>query len=159
MNFGSLMLRDGIIRRANSSSREPVPYAPGAEFQTMDKLSREVMDAAFEVQHVLGTGLLRSAYEAALAHELTLRGLKVEQRLPVNLLYREQLIPSTKELPMIVEGRLMASCVCAKMIEPLLLARQKSLLGASSAEIGLCLNFHAPSLAVEVRRISKKTRN
>jgi GxxExxY protein len=159
MNFGSLVLRDGIIRRANSSSREPEPYAPGAEFQTMDDLSREVMDAAFEVQHVLGTGLLRSAYEAALAHELTLRGLKVEQRLPVNLLYREQLIPSTKELPMIVESRVMASCVCAKTIEPLLLARQKSLLGASGAETGLCLNFHAPSLAVEVRRISKQTRN
>lgn len=53
----------------------------------------------------------------------------------------------------------MAACVCAKKIEPLLLARQKSLLGASGAETGVCLNFHAPSLAVEVRRISKQTRN
>jgi GxxExxY protein len=158
MNFGSLVVRDGIVRRANTSPKSKV-YAPGEEFQAMDELSREVMDAAFEVQHVLGTGLLRSTYEAALAHELKLRGLKVEQRLPVNLLYREQLIPSAKELPMIVEGRLMASCVCAKTIEPLLLARQKSLLGASGAETGLCLNFHAPSLAVEVRRISNKTRN
>ena len=157
MNFGSLVLRDGIVRRANTSPKSKV-YAPGDEFQAMDELSREVMDAAFEVQHVLGTGLLRSAYEAALAHELKLRGLRVEQRLPVNLLYREQLIPSAKELPIIVEGRLMASCVCAKTIEPLLLARQKSLLGASGAETGLCLNFHAPSLAVEVRRISKKIR-
>ena len=158
MNFGSLVLRDGIVRRANTSPKSKV-YAPGEEVPEMDELSREVMDAAFEVQHGLGTGLLRSAYEAALAHELTLRGLKVEQRLPVNLLYREQLIPSTKELPMIVEGRLMASCVCAKTIDPLLLARQKSLLRVSGAETGLCLNFHAPSLAVEVRRISKKTRN
>jgi GxxExxY protein len=154
MNFGSLVLRDGIVRRANSSASESKLYAPGAEFQAMDDLSREVMDAAFEVQHVLGTGLLRSAYEAALAHELKLRGLKVEQRLPVNLLYREQLIPSAKELPMVVEGRLMASCVCAKMIEPIHLARQRSLLKAARIEEGICLNFHAESMAAEVKRFS-----
>jgi GxxExxY protein len=159
MNFGSLVLRDGIVRRANSSLSESKFYVPGVEFQILEDLSRGVMDAAFEVQHVLGSGLLRSAYEAALAHELKLRGLKVEQRQPVNLLYREQLIPSAKELPMIIEGCLMASCVCAKIIEPLLLARQKSLLAASTAETGLCLNFHAPSLAVEVRRFSKQTQN
>ncbi len=70
MNFGSLVLRDGIVRRANSSARESKLYAPGAEFQSMDELSREVMDAAFEVQHVLGTGLLRSAYEATVIQTL-----------------------------------------------------------------------------------------
>jgi GxxExxY protein len=89
MNFGSLFHRDGILRRANSSPPMSRPYAPREAFQAMDALSREVMDAAFEVQHLLGTGLLRSAYVAALEHELTRRGLKVEQRLPVNLLYRE----------------------------------------------------------------------
>lgn len=156
MNFGTLVLRDGIVRRANSGDPNRKTFVSGEELAEMDDLSREVMDAAFEVQHILGTGLLRSAYEAALAHELKQRGLKVEPRLPVNLLYREQVIPSAKELPLIVEGRLMASCVCAKTIEPLALARQKSLLKASGAETGLCLNFHAPSMAVEVRRFSTK---
>lgn len=88
MNFGSLLLRDGILRRANSSPTKSSLYAPREAFQAMDALSREVMDAALEVQHLLGKGLLRSAYVAALEHELKLRGLKVELRLPVNLLYR-----------------------------------------------------------------------
>ncbi|MES2598779.1 MAG: GxxExxY protein [Verrucomicrobiota bacterium] len=158
MNFGSLVLRDGIVRRANSSSPKSRLYAPGEEVQAMDDLSREVMDAAFEVQHLLGTGLLRSAYVAALVHELKQRGLKVEQSLPVNLLYREQLIPSAKELPMIVEGKLMVACVCATGIEPIHLARQKSLLRASCSEVGLCLNFHADSMAAEVRRFSNLTK-
>jgi GxxExxY protein len=158
MNFGSLLLRDGILRRANSSPPMSKLYAPREEFQAMDDLSRVVMDAAFEVQHLLGTGLLRSAYVAALEHELKLRGLKVELRLPVNLLYREQLIPSAKELPMIVEGKLMVACVCVRGIEPIHLARQKSLLRASGAEVGLCLNFHADSMAAEVRRFSNLTK-
>lgn len=158
MNFGSLVLRDGIVRRASTSVQASTPYVPADDVQAMDELSREVMDAAFEVQHVLGAGLLRSAYVAALAHELKLRKLKVELNLPVKFLYREQPILSTKELPMIVEGRLMVACVCATKIEPIHLARQKSLLKASEAEVGLCLNFHARSMAAEVRRFSKLTK-
>lgn len=59
MNFGSLFLRDGILRRANSSAPKSRLYAPREAFQAMDDLSREAMDAAFEVQHLLVTGLLR----------------------------------------------------------------------------------------------------
>jgi GxxExxY protein len=106
MNFGSLVLRDGIVRRANSSASEPKLYAPGIPpVRRWMIVPRSHGCRASRCSMFSGTGLLRSAYEAALAHELKLRGLKVEQRLPVNLLYREQLIPSAKELPMVVEGR------------------------------------------------------
>ena len=154
MNFGSLVLRDGIVRRANSAAPTPKPRASVSTAEAMDDLSHEVIDAALEVQHVLGPGLLRSTYEAALDHELKLRGLRVETKLPLNLLYREQLIPSSKELPVIVEGRLMVACVCVKSIEPLHLARQRSLLKAAQVDEGMCLNFHAASMATEVRRFS-----
>lgn len=119
-------------------------------------MSHEVIAAAIEVQHLLGTGLLRSAYEAALAHELKLRDLKVEQRLPGNLLYRQQLIPSSKEIPLVVEERLMVASLCAGRIEPLHLARQRSLLRAAQVESGLCLNFHAKSMGTEVKCFSKQ---
>lgn len=59
---------------------------------------------------------------------------------------------------MIVEGQLMVACVCATGIEPIHLARQKSLLRASCAVVGLCLNFHADSMAAEVRRFSNLTK-
>jgi GxxExxY protein len=154
MNFGSLVLRDGIVRRANSSSPMPTPRIPTSTSEAMDDLSYEVIDAALEVQNLLGHGLLRSAYEAALAHEMKLRGLRIEQRLPANLLYREQLIPSAKEIPLVVEGRLMIACVCAQKIEPIHLARQRSLLKAARIEEGICFNFHAESMAAEVKRFS-----
>ena len=154
MNFGSLVLRDGIVRRANSSPPMPTPRIPTSTSEAMDDLSYEVIDAALEVQHLLGPGLLRSAYEAALAHEMKLRGLRIEQRLPANLLYREQLIPSAKEISLVVEGRLMIASVCANKIEPIHLARQRSLLKAARIEEGICLNFHAESIAAEVKRFS-----
>ena len=106
INFASLMLRDGIVRRANSRPQAAKAFERRSPQPSIDPLADEIVGAALEVQHVLGTGLLRSAYEAALAHEFGMRGLKVERRLPVNLIYREQLIPSAKEIPMIVNDQL-----------------------------------------------------
>ena len=45
-----------------------------------------VIGACIEVHRVFGPGLLESAYQACLAHELTLRGLSFERQkaLPVS---------------------------------------------------------------------------
>ena len=158
INFAEMMLRDGILRRANSHVPALRQHNQLAIDTTFDPLSHEVINAAIEVQHVLGPGLLRSAYEAALAHELKLRGMKIAQRLPVNLVYREQLIPIEKEIPMVVEGSLMVACVCTKEVEPIHLARQRSLLKVSDIEAGLCFNFHSDSMATEIKRINRSYR-
>jgi GxxExxY protein len=158
LNFGQLVLRDGIRRRANSQTRvppQPIPKTPGAD--KFDSLAAEVIAAGLEVSRVLGSGLLRSAYEAALAHELSLRGIKCERKQPINLVYRNQRILSLKELPLVAEGHLMVSCVSSKSIELVTLACQRSLLKASGIEHGLCFNFHSESLETEIRRISRST--
>ncbi len=153
MNFNTLVLRDGIVRRAHSvkpSARHHTETPPSKEF---DALSREVLGAALEVQHELGHGLLRSAYEACLVRELKLRGIQTQVKLPANLIYRDQLILSSKEVPMIVENSLMVACHCVKELSTLQLARDRSLLRAAGVDAGLCLNFHAASLVTEIRRI------
>lgn len=157
MNFGSLVLRDGIVRRANSASRLSKNRNSKAASIAMDALSYEVIDAAIEVQYILGAGLLRSVYETALAHEIQLRGLKVEQRLPASITFRERLITSTKQVSMVVEDRLMVAIVCAKKLEPIHLARQRSLLKAAQVETGLCFNFHASSMAAEAKCFYKQS--
>jgi GxxExxY protein len=49
------------------------------------ELSYKVVGAAMEVHRILGPGFLEAVYQAALAHELTLRQIPFEQykRLPV----------------------------------------------------------------------------
>ena len=74
-------------------------------------------------------------------------------KLPANLIYRDQLILSSKEVPMIVENSLMVACHCVKELSTLQLARDRSLLRAAGVDAGLCLNFHADSLFTEIRRI------
>ena len=154
MNFGSLLLKDSIVRRANTRAA-PQSSAPfQASRSTMDELSRAVVEAAVEVQNQLGAGLLRSAYETCLHYELGLRGIKVERNQPVNLIHREQLILSSKQVPLMVENSLMVACYCVEKMEALYIAKARSLLKASAAETGLCINFHASNLVGQIKRIS-----
>lgn len=153
VNFKVLSLRDGIKRLACSVVPAPRVYLESPPTGRFDELSREVIAAALEVQHHLGTGLLRSAYEACLTQELRMRGVKVEINLPANFIYREESLPSRKLIPMVVENKLMVACHCVKELGQLQLACDRSLLKATKAEFGLCLNFHSESLATEIRRI------
>ncbi|MCP1726613.1 GxxExxY protein [Natronospira proteinivora] len=50
-----------------------------------DELSRRVIGCAIEVHSELGPGLLESAYERALLHELTLAGLSARRQQAVNV--------------------------------------------------------------------------
>jgi GxxExxY protein len=46
-------------------------------------LTHKIIGCAIEVHRVLGPGLLESVYEAALCHEMSLRGLRVERQVVV----------------------------------------------------------------------------
>lgn len=153
MNFNMLRLRDGLHRRASSLApawQRPMrkPDQPG-----FDEISCEIIDAALEVHAHLGSGLLKSAYEACLIHELRLRGVKVECHQPVNVIYRGHMIASNKLLPLIVNSEMLVNCVCADALTPIQIARSRSFLRGAQLEAGLCINFHASNLPQEIKRL------
>ncbi len=51
-------------------------------------LSQAIIGAAIEVHKQLGPGLLESAYEECLAHELTLRQVPFERQKPLPVIYK-----------------------------------------------------------------------
>ncbi|MEW5767720.1 MAG: GxxExxY protein [bacterium] len=51
-------------------------------------LTEQIIGAAIEVHRHLGPGLLESAYEECLCHELNLRGLNFERQRPLPLEYK-----------------------------------------------------------------------
>jgi GxxExxY protein len=53
----------------------------------MDGLTEKIISAAVEVHKLLGPGLLESAYEICLAHELSLANICFERQVPVPLTY------------------------------------------------------------------------
>ncbi len=53
-----------------------------------DPRTSPIIGAAIEVHRNLGPGLLESAYEECLCHELHLRGLECKRQVPLPLLYK-----------------------------------------------------------------------
>jgi GxxExxY protein len=54
---------------------------------TANEVSHHIITAAMKVHSALGPGLLESAYEACLAHELRKAGLKVESQVGLPVVY------------------------------------------------------------------------
>ena len=50
-----------------------------------NEIGSVIVDSAIEVHRFLGPGLLESVYEAALSHELQLRGLSVVAQVPIDV--------------------------------------------------------------------------
>ena len=55
---------------------------------TENEIGTICIAAAIDVHRHLGPGLLESVYEIVMAHELEERGLKVEQQVPVSIVYK-----------------------------------------------------------------------
>jgi GxxExxY protein len=53
----------------------------------INTISGQIVDAAIKVHSTLGPGLLESAYEARLAHELRKRGQGVKSQPPLPISY------------------------------------------------------------------------
>ena len=53
-----------------------------------DALSREVIGCSIEVHRELGPGLLESAYQQCLAHELNTRGIKFQTEMQIPVHYK-----------------------------------------------------------------------
>ena len=83
--------------------------------------SREIIGAAVEVQRVLGTGLLESAYTAALKIELAQRGLSFAYEVPIDGSYKGRpmgvrlVIEPKLERALVAEGSadLLDAAICA----------------------------------------------
>lgn len=116
-------------------SEAPKHDGPHAE------LTREVIGAAIAVQKALGPGLLESAYEACLAHELSLRGYRVERQVPLGLVYRGLEVPQAFRMDLVIEGKVLIELKVADSFVPEHEAQVLSYLRFSGLPVGLLINF------------------
>jgi GxxExxY protein len=83
-----------------------------------NELTRQIIGAAIEVHKVLGPGLLESAYEACLCHELAVRGLQFEKKKPIPLLYKQIKLDCGFGLDLLVEGRVVVELQSIESLAP-----------------------------------------
>ncbi len=121
---------------------------------TDNELSREIVDAAIEVHKQLGPGLLESAYEECLAHELQLRNLHVERHKPVPIVYKREKLECGYSIQILVEGRIIVELRSVDVLTPTHEAFLLTCLRLSSYKVGLLINFNVPVLKNGILRFT-----
>ena len=109
------------------------------------ELSYAIVGAAMEVHRILGSGFLEAVYEAALAHELTLRGIPFEpqKRLPVS--YKGQLV-GEYVADIVVEDQIILEIKAVSRLTQAHEAQAHNYLAATGLRLAILLNFGAASL-------------
>jgi GxxExxY protein len=109
------------------------------------ELSYAIIGAAMEVHRILGPGFLEAVYQAALAHELTLRGIRFEQykKLPVH--YKGVLV-GDYEADIVVEDQIILELKAVSAFNPAHEAKAHHYLAATGLRLAILLNFGADSL-------------
>ncbi|HUJ95278.1 MAG TPA: GxxExxY protein [Terriglobales bacterium] len=81
-------------------------------------LTSQIIGAAIRIHRQLGPGLLESAYEACLAHELDKLGLRIERQKPVPLVYETVKLDCGFRADLVIEGRVVVELKCKEAIHP-----------------------------------------
>lgn len=120
----------------------------------IDRIAKEVVDAAFKVHSSLGPGLLESAYEACLTHELTKRGYRVERQKPQPVIYEGLEIEVGYRLDLLVEDLIIIELKAVEQLAPIHQAQLLTYLKLSNKQLGFLINFNVPLIKDGIRRIA-----
>jgi GxxExxY protein len=112
-----------------------------------------VVDAAIAVHKALGPGLLESAYEACLLHELRRRGLTVKAQVPFPIVYDSVELEFGYRIDLLVENTIIVELKACESIAPVHRVQLLSYLKLSRRPLGLLLNFHVAMMKDGIVRI------
>jgi GxxExxY protein len=113
-----------------------------------------VIGAAIEVHRELGPGLLESAYQRALAHELRLRGVAFEEQKLCPITYKDLVIEDAYRLDFLVGGLVVVELKTVDALLDLHDAQVLTYLKFSRCHIGLLLNFRSTTMTRGLRRLA-----
>ena len=120
-------------------------------------VSHLIIKAALKVHSGLGLGLLESAYEACLVHELRKSGLDVQNQVPLPIVYDGVTLDVGYRIDLVVEDLVLVEIKAIEEIAPIHQAQLLSYLKLSGKSLGLIINFHVSHLKEGIKRLVNGT--
>ena len=108
-----------------------------------EKLSEAVIGAAIEVHRVLGPGLLESAYQRCMEHELELRGIPFRRQVGLPVTYKSVRLDCGYIMDLVIDGRIVVELKAVETLNDLHEAQLMTYLRLSRIRVGLLLNFNS----------------
>ncbi len=121
---------------------------------TENEIAKIVFEAGVNVHHVLGPGLLESAYEECLAYELRKKSnLLVEQQLSLPLIYEEIKLNTGYRIDLLVEKKVIVELKAVEAITNLHKIQLLTYLKLANCKLGLLMNFNVEYMGLGVKRV------
>ena len=124
------------------------------KFKDINDLTREVIGAAIEVHKALGPGLLESAYEECLCHELKLRGIQFERQVELLIEYKGTKMNCGYRMDIVADDQLILELKSCEVLHPIYEAQLLTYLRLTSTKVGLLINFNVPVLKEGIKRLA-----
>jgi GxxExxY protein len=121
---------------------------------TENDVATQIVDAAYKIHAHFGPGLLESAYQAILAHELRKRGLHVECEKPIPLLYEDVLLEVGYKADMIVEDLVVVELKAVEQTAPVHKRQLLTYLRLADKRLGLLVNFGTALIKDGIHRVA-----
>ncbi len=109
-------------------------------------LTEQIIGAAIELHKAVGPGLLESAYQECMCHELNLRRLQFRRKVVVPVVYEGVALDCGYRLDLIVEETVILELKSTARIIPVHEAQLLTYLKLLNKPVGFIINFNVPIL-------------
>jgi GxxExxY protein len=116
-------------------------------------VGERIIGCAIRVHKALGPGLLESAYEACLEHELRKNALNCRRQVGLPLSYDGLVLDTGYRLDMLVENLVVVEVKSVETVSPLHKAQVLSYLRLGGFRLGYVMNFNVVQLKDGISRI------
>jgi GxxExxY protein len=111
-----------------------------------EELTQRIIAAAIEVHRELGPGLLESAYEECLCHELSISGLPFARQVTLPVSYKKVKLDCGYRIDVVVDDAVVIEIKSVDEIHPIHKAQLLTYLRLSQKRVGLLINFNTDLL-------------
>ena len=118
----------------------------------INKVTEFVIGASIEVHKELSPGLLESAYEECLCHELSLKNLQFCRQRKLPLVYKGIELDCGYRIDLLVEECVIVELKTIDKISPIHEAQLLTYMKLLNVGAGLIINFNVPVLKNGIRR-------
>ena len=117
-----------------------------------DPLTERIIGCAIEVHRCLGPGLVESAYERCLAHELALQRIDHQTQLPIPIEYKGIRLDCGYRIDLLIDGKVLVELKSVEKMTGIHEAQILTYMRLAKVEIGLLINFNARRLVDGITR-------
>jgi GxxExxY protein len=120
---------------------------------TENEIGQVVINLALKVHSALGPGLLESAYEVCLVHELAKGALAVRRQVLLPIRYEELTIDNGYRIDILVNDRVVVELKAVEAILPVHRGQLLSYLRLGGFKLGYLLNFNVAHMRDGITRM------